>query len=44
VWRRVQQHAASFTAHAEASAGSELPRLAKEKFDAFVACGILPKG
>jgi hypothetical protein len=40
----VQQHAASFTAYAEARAGSELPRLAKDKFDAFVACGILPKG
>jgi transposase InsO family protein len=40
----VQQHAASFIAHAEASTGSELPRFIKDEFDAFLECGILANG
>lgn len=37
----VQHHAASFIAHIEASTGAELPRFIKDKFDAFLECGIL---
>jgi hypothetical protein len=37
----VQQHAASFNAHTEASTGSELRRFMKNDFDAFLECGIL---
>jgi hypothetical protein len=40
----VQQHAASFIAHTEASTGSELPRFIKDEFDAFLQCGILAHG
>ncbi|NUZ05903.1 transposase [Piscinibacter koreensis] len=40
----MQQHAASFIAHAEASTGSELPRFIKDEFDAFLECGILAHG
>ncbi len=40
----VQQHAASFIAHTEASTGGELPRFIKEEFDAFLECGILAHG
>jgi hypothetical protein len=40
----VQQHAASFVAHAEASTGAELPRFIKDEFDAFLECGILAHG
>jgi hypothetical protein len=40
----VQQHAASFIAHAEASTGSALPRFIKDEFDAFLECGILAHG
>ena len=32
----MQQHAASFIAHTEASTGSELPRFIKDEFDAFL--------
>jgi hypothetical protein len=32
----VQQHAASFIAHTEASVGTEPPRSIKEEFDAFL--------
>lgn len=39
-----QQHAASFVAHTEASTGAELPRFAKEEFDAFLECSILAHG
>ena len=35
------QHAASFIAHNEASAGSELPRFIEDEFDAYLECGIL---
>ncbi|MFM8766626.1 MAG: transposase zinc-binding domain-containing protein, partial [Rubrivivax sp.] len=40
----VQQHAASFIAHTEASTGAELPRYIKDEFDAFLECGILAHG
>ena len=44
LYRRVQQHAASFIAHTEASTGAELPRFIKDEFDAFLECGILAHG
>ena len=44
LYRLVQQHAASFIAHTEASTGSELPRFVKDEFDAFLECGILAHG
>ena len=44
LYRLVQQHAASFIAHTEASAGAELPRFVKDEFDAFLECGILAHG
>ena len=44
LYRLVQQHAASFIAHAEASTGAELPRFIKDEFDAFLECGILAHG
>jgi len=40
----VQQHAASFIAHTEASTASELPRFIKDEFDAFLERGILAHG
>jgi uncharacterized protein (DUF983 family) len=40
----VQQHAASFIAHTEASTGAELPRFIEDEFDAFLECGILAHG
>ena len=40
----VQQHAASFIAHTEASTGAELPRFIKDEFDAFLDCGIPARG
>jgi hypothetical protein len=40
----VQQPAHSFIAHAEASAGAELPRFIKDEFDAFLECGVLAEG
>jgi hypothetical protein len=36
LYRLVQQLAASFIAHTEASTGSELPRFIKDEFDAFL--------
>jgi len=44
LYRLVQQHAASFIAHTEASTGAELPRFVKDEFDAFLECGILAHG
>ncbi len=44
LYRLVQQHAASFIAHTEASTGAELPRFIKDEFDAFLQCGILAHG
>jgi hypothetical protein len=44
LYHLVQQHAASFIAHTEASTGSELPRFIKNEFDAFLECGILAHG
>ena len=44
LYRLVQQHAASFIAHTEASTGAELPRFIKAEFDAFLECGILAHG
>ena len=44
LYRLVQQHAASFTAHIEASTGGGLPRFIKDEFDAFLECGILAHG
>jgi hypothetical protein len=44
LYRLVQQHAASFIAHTEASTGAELPRFVKDEFDAFLECGILEHG
>jgi len=44
LYRLVQQHAASFIAHTEASTGADLPRFIKDEFDAFLECGILAHG
>ena len=44
LYRLVQQHAASFIAHTEASTGGELPRFIKDEFDDFLECGILAYG
>jgi len=44
LYRLVQQHAASFIAHTEASTGAELPRFIKDEFEAFPECGILAHG
>ena len=44
LYRLVQQHAASFIAHTEASTGAALPRFIKDQFDAFLECGILAHG
>ncbi len=44
LYRLVQQHAASFIAHTEASTGAALPRFIKPEFDAFLECGILAHG
>jgi hypothetical protein len=35
LYRQVQQHAASFIAHTEASTAAELPRFIKDAFDAL---------
>jgi Transposase zinc-binding domain len=40
----VQQHAAHFIAHTEASTRAALPRFIKDEFDAFLECGILAHG
>ena len=39
LYRLVQQHAASFIGHTEASTGAELPRFITDEFDAFLECG-----
>jgi hypothetical protein len=44
LYRLVQQHAASFIAHTEASTGAELPRLVRDEFEAFLECGNLAHG
>ena len=44
LYRLVQQYAASFIAHPEASTGVELPRFVKDSFDAYLECGILAHG
>jgi uncharacterized protein (DUF983 family) len=44
LYHLVQQHAASFVAHTEASTGAELPRFIKDEFDAFLECSILARG
>ena len=44
LYRLVQQHAASFIAHTEASTGAELPKFVKDEFDDFLECGILAHG
>ena len=44
LYRLVQQHAATFIAHTEASTGSALPRFVKDEFDAFLECGMLAHG
>ena len=36
LYRLVQQHAANFIAHTEASSGARLPRFIKNEFDAFL--------
>ena len=36
LYRLVQQHAASFIAHTEASTGSELPGFIKDEFGAYL--------
>jgi hypothetical protein len=41
----MQQHAARFIAHTEASTSAELPRFLKDEFEAFLdCCGILARG
>jgi hypothetical protein len=40
----VQQHAASFIAHVEASTAAAPPHIVKDEFDAFLECGILAHG
>ena len=40
LYRLVQQHAASFIAHTEASTGSELPRFIRDEFDTFLGCSM----
>ena len=44
LYRLVQQQAASFIVHTEASTGGELPRFIKDEFDAFLECGIPAHG
>jgi hypothetical protein len=44
LYRLVQQHAATFFAQTEDAAGANLPQFVKNKFDAFLACGILAHG
>ena len=40
----VQQHAAIYFAEAEAAADADLPQFVKDKFEAFLECGILAHG
>jgi hypothetical protein len=42
--RRMQQHAASFIAHTQASTGSGRPRFIKDEFADYLECGILAHG
>ena len=42
LYRLVQQHAATFLAHAEDAAGADLPQFVKDEFDAFLECGSWP--
>jgi len=44
LYRLVQQHAASFTAHTETNTGAEPPRFMKDEFGAFLECRILAHG
>jgi hypothetical protein len=41
LYRLPQQHTATFFAQAENAAGADLPQFVKDKFDAFLECGIL---
>jgi len=42
--RLVQQHAETFFAEVEATAGASLPPFVKEEFDAFLECGMFARG
>lgn len=44
LYRLVQEHAASFIAHTEASTGKGLPQYVKDEFEAYLKCGILAHG
>jgi hypothetical protein len=44
LYRLVQQHAATFIAHTEASTGGVLPRFVNDELEAFLECGILAHG
>lgn len=44
LYRLVQEHAASFIAHTEASTGKALPQYVKDEFEAYLKCGILAHG
>ena len=44
LYRLVQEHAESFSAHIEAETGANLPQFVKDEFDAFLDCGILAHG
>ncbi|MDZ7589748.1 MAG: transposase zinc-binding domain-containing protein [Rubrivivax sp.] len=44
LYHLVQQHAATFSNQAEATAGADLPQFVKDEFDAFLECGILAHG
>lgn len=44
MYRGVQEHAASFFAQAGAATSAGLPEFMKDKFDAFLECGILARG
>ena len=44
LYRLVQRHAATCVAQAEAAAGADLPQFVKDKFGAFLECGILANG
>jgi len=44
LYRLVQQHAASFIAHTQASTGAELPRFVIDGFAAVLGCGVLARG
>ncbi len=44
LYRLLKQHAATFFEQAESAAGTGLPQFVKDKFDAFLECGILAHG